>query len=60
VVGVAFFGSLVSRSEIFMAGLHESLMIAAGVLIVGAAAIWFGQPPATRSNDFAVPDRGQR
>src|SRR4051812_3401956 len=42
VVGVAFFGSLVSGSEIFMAGLHESLMIAAGVLFVGAAAIWFG------------------
>jgi MFS transporter, DHA2 family, methylenomycin A resistance protein len=46
VLGVALFGSLVSRSDTFMAGLHASLMIAAGVLLAGAAAIWFGRPRA--------------
>jgi DHA2 family methylenomycin A resistance protein-like MFS transporter len=57
VLGVALFGSLVSQSSTFMAGLHASLMIAAGVLIAGAVAIWFGRPPATGSNDFAAPDQ---
>jgi MFS transporter, DHA2 family, methylenomycin A resistance protein len=42
------FGSLVSRSDTFMAGLHASLMIAAGVLLAGAAGIWFGR---SRAND---------
>jgi DHA2 family methylenomycin A resistance protein-like MFS transporter len=41
VLGVALFGSLVSQSGTFMAGFHASLMIAAGVLIAGAAAISF-------------------
>jgi DHA2 family methylenomycin A resistance protein-like MFS transporter len=59
VLGVALFGSLVSRSGTFMAGLHASLMIAAGVLIAGAVAIWFGRPPVTGSNDFAA-DQSRR
>ena len=46
VLGVALFGSLVSRSGTFMAGLHASLTIAAGVLIAAAVAIWFGRLPA--------------
>lgn len=46
VLGVALFGSLVGQSGTFMAGLHASLAIAAGVLIAGSAAIWFGRPPA--------------
>jgi MFS transporter, DHA2 family, methylenomycin A resistance protein len=46
VLGVALFGSLVSRSDTFMAGLHASLMIAAGVLLAGAAGIWFGRSRA--------------
>jgi MFS transporter, DHA2 family, methylenomycin A resistance protein len=60
VLGVALFGSLVSQSGTFMAGLHASLMIAAGVLIAGAAAIWFGRPPTTGSNDLAAPDQSRR
>src|SRR5260221_13561498 len=54
VLGVALFGSLVSQSAAFMAGLHASLTIAAGALIAAAVAIWFGRP-ATASNDFAAP-----
>lgn len=42
VLGVALFGSLVGQSGTFMAGLHASLTIAAGVLIAAAVAIWFG------------------
>ena len=49
VLGVALFGSLVGQSGAFMAGLHASLTIAAGVLIAAAVAIWFGRPPATLS-----------
>ncbi len=60
VLGVALFGSLVSQSGSFMAGLHASLMIAAGVLIAGAAAIWFGRPWAAGSNDLAALDQSQR
>jgi DHA2 family methylenomycin A resistance protein-like MFS transporter len=60
VLGVALFGSLVSQSGTFMAGLHASLTIAAGVLIAGAAAIWFGRPPATGSNDLAASDQSRR
>ena len=60
VLGVALFGSLVSGSGVFMTGFHASLMIAAGVLIGGAAAIWFGRPKATGSNDFGAPDRSRR
>jgi DHA2 family methylenomycin A resistance protein-like MFS transporter len=60
VLGVALFGSLVSQSGTFMAGLHASLLIAAGVLIAGAAAIWFGRPPATGRNDSAAPDQSRQ
>jgi MFS transporter, DHA2 family, methylenomycin A resistance protein len=60
VLGVALFGSLVSQSGTFMAGFHASLMIAAGVLITGAAAIWFERPPASGRNDFAAPDQSRR
>jgi DHA2 family methylenomycin A resistance protein-like MFS transporter len=42
VLGVALFGSLVSRSGVFMTGLHTSLIISAGVLLAAAAAIWWG------------------
>jgi DHA2 family methylenomycin A resistance protein-like MFS transporter len=42
VLGVALFGSLVGQSRMFMAGLHASLMIAAGVLLAAAFAIWRG------------------
>jgi DHA2 family methylenomycin A resistance protein-like MFS transporter len=60
VLGVALFGSLVSQSGTFMTGFHASLVIAAGVLIAGAVAIWFGRPPATGGNDFAAPDQSPR
>ena len=42
VLGVALFGSLVGRSAAFMAGLHASLAIAAGVLLTAAVAILLG------------------
>jgi MFS transporter, DHA2 family, methylenomycin A resistance protein len=42
VLGVALFGALVGRSSAFMAGLHASLVISAGVLLAAAAAIWWG------------------
>jgi DHA2 family methylenomycin A resistance protein-like MFS transporter len=38
------FGSLVGQSGAFMTGLHASLIISAGVLLVAAAAIWWGSP----------------
>ncbi|SDN32296.1 MFS transporter [Afipia sp. GAS231] len=60
VLGVALFGSLVGQSGTFMSGLHASLMIAAGVLTAGAAAIWFGRPPAAGRNDFAAPGQSRR
>jgi len=44
VLGVALFGSLVGRSAAFMAGLHASLVIAAGVLLTAAVAILCGAP----------------
>ena len=51
VLGVALFGSLVGQSGTFMAGLHASLTIAAGVLIAAATAIWFGgRQASTKSN----------
>jgi MFS transporter, DHA2 family, methylenomycin A resistance protein len=59
VLGVALFGSLVGQSGSFMAGLHASLMIAAGVLIAAAAAIWFGRPPAGH-DDLAAADQSRR
>jgi MFS transporter, DHA2 family, methylenomycin A resistance protein len=36
------FGSLVGQSGAFMAGLHASLIVSAGVLLAAAAAIWWG------------------
>jgi DHA2 family methylenomycin A resistance protein-like MFS transporter len=44
VLGVALFGSLVGQSAAFMAGLHASLVIAAGVLLTAAVAILCGAP----------------
>ena len=40
VLGVALFGALVGRSGAFMAGMHASLAIAAGVLVVASLVIW--------------------
>ncbi|MGX1352501.1 DHA2 family methylenomycin A resistance protein-like MFS transporter [Bradyrhizobium elkanii] len=42
VLGVALFGSMVSRSAAFIAGLHAALVISAGVLLAAAALIWIG------------------
>jgi MFS transporter, DHA2 family, methylenomycin A resistance protein len=42
VLGVAMFGVLVGQSSAFVAGLHASLIISAGVLLAAAAAIWWG------------------
>jgi DHA2 family methylenomycin A resistance protein-like MFS transporter len=42
VLGVSLFGALVGRSGAFVAGLHASLMISAGVLLAAGAAIWWG------------------
>jgi DHA2 family methylenomycin A resistance protein-like MFS transporter len=42
VLGVAVFGALVGQSSAFIAGLHASLIISAGVLLAAAAAIWWG------------------
>jgi DHA2 family methylenomycin A resistance protein-like MFS transporter len=42
VLGVAMFGALVGQSSAFIAGLHASLIISAGVLLAAAAAIWWG------------------
>jgi MFS transporter, DHA2 family, methylenomycin A resistance protein len=42
VLGVALFGSLVSRSSAFVAGLHASLVISTGVLVAACALIWIG------------------
>ncbi|WP_249167865.1 MFS transporter [Bradyrhizobium elkanii] len=42
VLGVALFGSMVSRSAAFIAGLHAAPVISAGVLLAAAALIWIG------------------
>jgi MFS transporter, DHA2 family, methylenomycin A resistance protein len=42
VLGVALFGSLVGRSDAFMAGAHAALIISASLLLAAAAAIWRG------------------
>ncbi len=42
VLGVALFGALVGQSSAFIAGLHASLIISAGVLLAAGAAIWWG------------------
>jgi MFS transporter, DHA2 family, methylenomycin A resistance protein len=42
VLGVALFGSLAGEGSAFIAGAHAALMIAAGLLLAAAAAIWRG------------------
>ena len=42
VLGVALFGSLVGQASAFMAGMHESLIISACLLLAAGAAIWRG------------------
>jgi DHA2 family methylenomycin A resistance protein-like MFS transporter len=42
VLGVALFGSLAGQANAFMAGMHESLMISACLLLAAGAAIWRG------------------
>jgi DHA2 family methylenomycin A resistance protein-like MFS transporter len=42
VLGVALFGSLAGQANVFMTGLHQSLMISAAVFLAAAAAIWCG------------------
>jgi DHA2 family methylenomycin A resistance protein-like MFS transporter len=54
VLGVALFGSLVGQSAAFMAGLHASLVIAAGVLLAAAVAIIWGT--AANSSGIIGPD----
>ena len=55
VLGVALFGSLVGQSRAFMTGLHASLMIAAGVLLAAAIAIWLGTSADRSRIDGASP-----
>jgi len=42
VLGVALFGSLIGRTDAFMAGVHAALIISASLLLVAALAIWRG------------------
>jgi MFS transporter, DHA2 family, methylenomycin A resistance protein len=49
VLGVALFGSLAGQANAFMAGMHESLMISACLLLVAGAAIWRGAATGTSS-----------
>src|SRR6266700_3438114 len=49
VLGVALFGSLAGQANAFMAGMHESLMISACLLLAAGAAIWRGAATATSS-----------
>ncbi len=49
VLGVALFGSLAGQATAFMAGMHESLMISACLLLAAGAAIWRGAATATSS-----------
>jgi DHA2 family methylenomycin A resistance protein-like MFS transporter len=44
VLGVALFGSLVGRTNAFLAGAHMSLVISAGLLLAAGATIWWGSP----------------
>ncbi|WGR92853.1 MFS transporter [Bradyrhizobium sp. ISRA443] len=48
VLGVALFGSLVSRSSAFITGLHAALLISAGVLLTAGAMIWVGASSQAR------------
>jgi DHA2 family methylenomycin A resistance protein-like MFS transporter len=49
VLGVALFGSLAGQANAFMAGMHESLMISACLLLAAGVAIWRGAATATSS-----------
>src|SRR3954465_14688605 len=51
VLGVALFGALVGQSGAFIAGLHASLIISAGVLLAAAAAIWWGSSIDTAGHE---------
>jgi MFS transporter, DHA2 family, methylenomycin A resistance protein len=42
VLGVALFGSLAGQADGLLLGAHQSLLISAGLLLVGGAAIWWG------------------
>jgi MFS transporter, DHA2 family, methylenomycin A resistance protein len=42
VLGVALFGSLAGQASGLLGGTQQSLMISAGLLLVAAAAVWFG------------------
>jgi MFS transporter, DHA2 family, methylenomycin A resistance protein len=44
VLGVALFGSLAGQADALLAGAHASLVISAGLLLVGGATIWWGAP----------------
>jgi len=60
VLGVALFGSLVGQTAAFMAGLHASLAIAAGVLLAAAVAILWGtstRPSRIRKAGFVKGTR---
>ncbi|MGY4480720.1 MFS transporter [Bradyrhizobium sp. USDA 3364] len=48
VLGVALFGSMVSSSTAFIAGLHAALVISAGVLLAAAVLIWTGAASQAR------------
>ena len=48
VLGVALFGSMVSRSAAFITGLHLALVVSAGVLLAAAALIWIGGSSGAR------------
>src|SRR6266436_2007452 len=49
VLGLALFGSLAGQANAFMAGMHESLMISACLLLAAGAAIWRGATTETSS-----------
>src|SRR5882724_15371 len=49
VLGVALFGSLAGQANAFMAGMHESLMISACLLLAAGATIWRGATTGTSS-----------
>lgn len=48
VLGVALFGSLVGQPSSFVNGLHTSLVISAGVLLVAGASIWMAASSQAR------------
>jgi MFS transporter, DHA2 family, methylenomycin A resistance protein len=48
VLGVALFGSLAGQHDTLLHGAHLSLVISAGLLLVAAAAIWFGARAGTQ------------